>query len=139
MLRFVGDGDQKNFNKNPRHFSMQNPQANTKKIFTKFFWRVGKVIKSETPKCGGGRLWDLEAQGGSAKAPARNNAPGRSTARATRTWRKHALLNSETLYSGSIATPKPYLGVIPLLGSHNKTLKKPKQKHNRGHDSRPRP
>ena len=25
--------------KNPRHFSMQNSQANTKKIFTKFFWR----------------------------------------------------------------------------------------------------
>ena len=36
-------------------------------------------------------------QGGSAKAPARNNAPGGSTARATRAWRKHALLSSETL------------------------------------------
>ena len=31
VLRFVGDGDQKNFTKNPRHFSMQNSQANTKK------------------------------------------------------------------------------------------------------------
>ena len=31
------------FTKNPRHFSMQNSQANTKKIFTKFFWRAGKV------------------------------------------------------------------------------------------------
>ena len=43
VLRFVGDGDQKNFTKSPRHFSMQNSQANTKKIFTKFFWRAGKV------------------------------------------------------------------------------------------------
>ena len=30
MLCFVGDGDQKKFTKNPRHFSMQNSQANTK-------------------------------------------------------------------------------------------------------------
>ena len=43
VLRFVGDGDQKKFTKNPRHFSMQNSQANTKKIFTKVFWRAGKV------------------------------------------------------------------------------------------------
>ena len=43
VLRFVGDGDQKKFTKNPRHFSMQNSQANTKKIFTKLFWRAGKV------------------------------------------------------------------------------------------------
>ena len=43
VLRFVGDGDQKKFTKNPRHFSMQNSQANTKKIFTKFFWRAGRV------------------------------------------------------------------------------------------------
>ena len=45
VLRFMGDGDQKKFTKNPRHFSMQNSQANTKKIFTKFFWRSGKVTK----------------------------------------------------------------------------------------------
>ena len=32
--------------KNPRHFSMQNSQANTKKIVTKFFWRAGKVKKA---------------------------------------------------------------------------------------------
>ena len=31
VLRFVGDGDQKKFTKNPRHFSMQNSQANMKK------------------------------------------------------------------------------------------------------------
>ena len=43
-LRFVGNGDQKKFTKNPRHFSMQNSQANTKKIFTKRFWREGKVM-----------------------------------------------------------------------------------------------
>ena len=43
VLRFVGDGDQKKFTKNPRHFSMQNSQANTEKIFTKRFWRAGKV------------------------------------------------------------------------------------------------
>ena len=43
VLRFVGDGDQKKFTKNPRHFSMQNSQANTKKIFTKLLWRAGKV------------------------------------------------------------------------------------------------
>ena len=43
VLRFVGDGDQKKFTKNPRHFSMQNSQATTEKIFTKFFWRAGKV------------------------------------------------------------------------------------------------
>ena len=35
VLRFVGNGDQKKFTKNPRHFSMQNSQANTKNIFTK--------------------------------------------------------------------------------------------------------
>ena len=40
VLRFVGDGDQKRFTQNPRHFSMQNSQANTKKIFTKFVWRA---------------------------------------------------------------------------------------------------
>ena len=44
MLHFVGDGDQKKFTKNPCHFSMQNSQANTEKIFTKFFWRAGKVM-----------------------------------------------------------------------------------------------
>ena len=37
VLRSVGNGDQKKFIKNPRHFSMQNSQANTKKIFTKCF------------------------------------------------------------------------------------------------------
>ena len=31
VLRFVGDGGQKKITKNPRHFSMQNSQANTKK------------------------------------------------------------------------------------------------------------
>ena len=44
VLRFVGNGDQKKFTKNPRHFSMQNSQVNTQKIFTKCFWRAGKVI-----------------------------------------------------------------------------------------------
>ena len=43
VLCFVGNGDQKKFTKNPRHFSMQNSQANTKKVFTKYFWRAGKV------------------------------------------------------------------------------------------------
>ena len=47
VLRFVGDdGDQKKFTKNPHHFSMPNSQANTKKIFTKCFWRAGRVRKS---------------------------------------------------------------------------------------------
>ena len=46
VLRFPGNGDQKKFTKNPRPFSMQNSQANTKKIFTKFFWRAGKVMNS---------------------------------------------------------------------------------------------
>ena len=45
VLRFVGDEDQKKFTKNPRHFSTQNPQANTEKIFTKLFGRAGKVTK----------------------------------------------------------------------------------------------
>ena len=44
---------------------------------------------------GASGIWG--AQAGSAKALARNNAPGRSTARATRAWWKHALLSSETL------------------------------------------
>ena len=43
VLRFVGNGDQKKFTKNPRHFSMPNSQANTKKIFTKCFWRAGQT------------------------------------------------------------------------------------------------
>ena len=51
-------------------------------------WLVGcQSQMSRTPKCGSGRMWDLGAQGGSAKAPARNNAPGGSAARATRAWR----------------------------------------------------
>ena len=33
----------KKFTKHPRHFSMQNSQANTKKKITKFFWRAGKL------------------------------------------------------------------------------------------------
>ena len=40
---FRGRRRPEKFTKNPRHFSMQNSQANTKKIFTKFFWRAGKV------------------------------------------------------------------------------------------------
>ena len=43
VLRVVGNGNQKKFTKNPHHFSMQNSQANTKKIFTKSFWRGGQV------------------------------------------------------------------------------------------------
>ena len=34
---------EKKITKNPLHFSMQNSQANTKKIFTKSFWRGDKV------------------------------------------------------------------------------------------------
>ena len=37
MLRFMGNGDQKKFTKNPRPFSMQNSQASSKEIFTNFF------------------------------------------------------------------------------------------------------
>ena len=47
VLRFVGNGDQKKFTKNPRHFSMQNSQANTKKIFTKCFWRAVEVTNHQ--------------------------------------------------------------------------------------------
>ena len=36
MLRFMGDGDQKKFTKNPRHFSMQNSQASSQKNPQKF-------------------------------------------------------------------------------------------------------
>ena len=56
-LRFVGDGDQKKFPQNPRHFSMQNSQANTKKIFTKFFWRAGKVTFGADGKRSLERAW----------------------------------------------------------------------------------
>ena len=57
-----------------------------------------KIIYGEfSALSGGGRRWDLGAQGGSAKAPARNDAFGGSTPRATRAWRKHALVSSETL------------------------------------------
>ena len=48
VLHFVGDGDQQKFTNNPRHFSMQNSQANTKKILTEFFWRAGKAILPKT-------------------------------------------------------------------------------------------
>ena len=41
VLRFVGNGDQKNSTKNPLHFSMQNSHAKMKKIFTKYFRRAG--------------------------------------------------------------------------------------------------
>ena len=43
VLRFAGNGDQKKLTKNPRNFSMQNSQANSKKEFTWVFWRAGKV------------------------------------------------------------------------------------------------
>ena len=43
VLRFVGNGGQKKFTKNPRHFSMQNSQANSKQNSTKVFCRAGKV------------------------------------------------------------------------------------------------
>ena len=42
VLRFVVNGDNQKFPKNPRHFSMQNSQANTEKKFTKGFWRGDK-------------------------------------------------------------------------------------------------
>ena len=45
VLRFVGNGDQKSFNKNPWRFSMQNSQASLKKKSTKVFWRAGRVKK----------------------------------------------------------------------------------------------
>ena len=48
MLRFVGNGDQKNFTKNPRHFSMQNSQVDSKKNSTKVCWRVGKVNECQS-------------------------------------------------------------------------------------------
>ena len=62
VLRVVGNGDQKKFTKNPRHVSMQNSQANTKKIFTNIFWRGGKVMdyqnpRSTLPKCFGNYFW----------------------------------------------------------------------------------
>ena len=47
MLRFVGDGDQKKLTKNPRHFSMQNSRASSKKKSTKVFWRAGRVTFSD--------------------------------------------------------------------------------------------
>ena len=50
VLCFVGIGDQKKFAKNPRLFSMQNSQANTKKIFTKCFWRAGKVTTGSSSR-----------------------------------------------------------------------------------------
>ena len=60
VLRFVGDGDQKKFTKNPCHFSMQNSQPNTKKIFTKFFWRAGRVRDAqESEKQIVFKLWPL--------------------------------------------------------------------------------
>ena len=53
--------------------------------------------ESESPKVGAGACGIWGGQGGSANAPERNKAPGGSTARATRAWRKHALLSSETM------------------------------------------
>ena len=41
---FRGRWRPEKFTKNPRHFSMQNSQANTKKLFTKVFWRARKVM-----------------------------------------------------------------------------------------------
>ena len=46
MLRFVGNGDQKKFTKNPRHFSMQNSQANTDKQIHKLFLERRQSNKS---------------------------------------------------------------------------------------------
>ena len=40
-----GTETRKKFTKNPRHFSMRNSQANTLQLFTKCFWRAGKVTE----------------------------------------------------------------------------------------------
>ena len=40
---FCGRRRPEKFTKNPRHFSMQNSQADSKKKFTKCFWRAVKV------------------------------------------------------------------------------------------------
>ena len=48
MLHFAGDGDQKIFTKNPRHFSMQNSQANSKKKSTIFFLESSQGKKPYT-------------------------------------------------------------------------------------------
>ena len=52
MLRFVGDGDQKKIHqKSPPFFNAKFPGKHEKKIFTKFFWRAGKVINSAFSLC----------------------------------------------------------------------------------------
>ena len=53
-------------------------------------------LRSENPECGNGHMWDLGHREDTQRPPAWNNAPGGSTACATRAWRKHALLSSET-------------------------------------------
>ena len=60
---FRGKRRPEKFTRNPRHLSMQNSQANTRKIFTKFFWRAGKVIlvasDSKQNYCKNNSLWDF--------------------------------------------------------------------------------
>ena len=41
MLRFGGNGVQKQFTRNPHHFSMQNSHEISKKKSSKVFWRAG--------------------------------------------------------------------------------------------------
>ena len=64
VLRFVGDGDQKNFHqKSPPFFNAKFPGEH-ENLFTKFFWRAGKVsIPGVIPyfcqsKCKRWRAWE---------------------------------------------------------------------------------
>ena len=43
---FLGNGDHNKFTKNPRHFSLQNSQAKSKKKSTKVVWGAGTDKKS---------------------------------------------------------------------------------------------
>ena len=61
VLRFVGNGDQKEITKNPRRFSMQYSQANIQKNIHNIFWRAGVVTF--------GRFWPKGAKTGECLTP----------------------------------------------------------------------
>ena len=62
VLCFLGNRDHKKFTKNPCHFSMPNPQANSKKNSTKVFWRAGKVTFGAATSCKGPKIEKLHSR-----------------------------------------------------------------------------
>ena len=127
VLRFVGDGDQKKFTKNPRHFSMQNSQANTQKIFTKFFWRAGKVTILTNTSCKSTCLYNGPRLLG--RLPCRTKLPPKNFNLTRKTvWktRKKIRKTIRNVFEKCLAPLRPLKIISPALFTKFKSFSPPK-------------